>query len=550
MKGITPVVAIILLLLITISITGFAFMFFGRVAQTSAERGEQQLGQQIAQVSGQFSIEGTSPSGQIYVRNRGSGLLANFSVFVDDAAVQWSAAGVAPGSVGPINITTQLSAGAHRVKVCTASLCDSYALNYVRDPLSDGLILYLPLSEGSGTTAGDASGSGNNGMISGATWTSGKSGNGLSFDGINDWVDISSVRMSENSGTIALWAKEINSANGAMLIGYHLGLRTYIQTSESSGMFYVTKGNPETTINFPSPNRDGWHHLVLSWEGGTMKGYKDGVLIDTKAFTNGATTHDAAIGQLNNANFFNGVIDEVRMYDRSLSAEEITALYERDRGDTLIEGLVLYLPMNEGSGTTASDISGTGNNGLLVNGTSWAAGRQGNAVQFDGVNDAVAVAHSASLDFEITDKFSVAAWAKVNDISSSGFPLYEKGGAYKGIYIHLRSSVTIDAVITERVSQRAFWRGPAGVDMTAWNHYAFTYDGSQSVNGIKVYVNGAGIFPSYTENTLSGSIKNTRDALVGASDSPYYANGAIDEVRVYNRVLSQEEVNALYTTGS
>lgn len=330
MRGITPVIAIILLLLITISMVGFAFMFFTRTAQTSAESGEEQLRQQLQQAGGQFSIEGISTQGEIYVRNRGSGLLANFSVFVDNSPVQFQQTAINPGSVGPVKITDLTSlfrSGTHTIKVCTISAC--YTTNY-ENALNNGLLMYLPFSEGSGTIAGDISGNGNNGTIIGAAWTTGKSGSGLDFNGINNYVDISTVRMSENAGTITAWVKTRASSTDTVVIGYHLGLRTYIQWIKSGNNYRVVKGSPEVTIDFPATNPNEWHHLALTWENGNaMKSYQDGVLIDAKSFTNGATTHDAAIGQLNLASFFNGIIDEVRMYNRSLSSTEIANLYAR-----------------------------------------------------------------------------------------------------------------------------------------------------------------------------------------------------------------------------
>ncbi|MBI4018551.1 MAG: LamG domain-containing protein [Candidatus Aenigmarchaeota archaeon] len=333
MRGITPVVAIILLLLMTVSIAGFAFLFFTRTAQTAAESGEQQLQQQLAQGASQFSIEGTSPSGQIYVRNRGSAPLGNFSVFVDDAIVQWSASPVAPGSVGTINVMTAVGPGTHTVKVCTVSLCD-YALNYVRDTLTDGLVLYLPMNEGSGTSTADASGTGNNGAISGAAWTSGKSGSALQFDGTDDMVQTGTDQMTSTAFTLSFWIMPFSTHDGGIYsMGSGLGDRGVRMRVSSSGQIcsgiawiadYCYQANYST---------DTWHHFAVTKQtNGTWTLYFNGVSVKSAFDTNPSVITGSAIGRFTGGVswfHFNGKIDEARVYNRSLSESEISQLYAR-----------------------------------------------------------------------------------------------------------------------------------------------------------------------------------------------------------------------------
>jgi hypothetical protein len=93
---------------------------------------------------------------------------------------------------------------------------------------------------------------------------------------------------------------------------------------------------------------------------------------------------------------------------------------------TFQSGLVLYLPFDEGSGTTARDLSGFGNNGTLCNGgtcpaqgPTWTTGKVGSALSFDGVDDYVSMPHSASLG--LTEEATLMAWVKT--VSTS--PLYQ-----------------------------------------------------------------------------------------------------------------------------
>ncbi len=78
MKGITPIVATILLLLITISMVGFSFVFVQRTAQTSTQAGETQLNQTISQIGTAFSIENVN-NNKVYIRNRGTNALSGLN---------------------------------------------------------------------------------------------------------------------------------------------------------------------------------------------------------------------------------------------------------------------------------------------------------------------------------------------------------------------------------------------------------------------------------------------------------------------------------------
>jgi len=103
MKGITPVIAIILLLLITISMVGFAFVFFGRVTSSSGAQIENATQQLVRQSLGRLYIDSASP-GNVYVRNGGTdtALAADVAVYVGNAKVESKAADVAPGRVGAV----------------------------------------------------------------------------------------------------------------------------------------------------------------------------------------------------------------------------------------------------------------------------------------------------------------------------------------------------------------------------------------------------------------------------------------------------------------
>ncbi len=106
-KGITPVVAVILLLLITISIVGFSMLFFQRTAQTAGEAGEEQLQQQLAAAAEQFYVVSTDKN-KVYIRNSGMSPLSNLNFFADGVKVDTTGpASITPGTIAEFTLNPQ-----------------------------------------------------------------------------------------------------------------------------------------------------------------------------------------------------------------------------------------------------------------------------------------------------------------------------------------------------------------------------------------------------------------------------------------------------------
>ncbi|HWR20976.1 MAG TPA: LamG-like jellyroll fold domain-containing protein, partial [Verrucomicrobiae bacterium] len=222
-------------------------------------------------------------------------------------------------------------------------------------------------------------------------------------------------------------------------------------------------------------------------------------------------------------------------------------------GATPAANLVGYWPFEDGWGTLAADASGTGNPGTLLNGLAWRSGQVGGALAFDGVNDAVVVADSPSLD-TLGAAFTVAAWVQgtesddgVDDdraILGKG----DTGSAFKNTFTFgLDNAKRLTLRIANGSSYNRVY-GATSLQPHVWYHVVGTFDGTQ----LNVYVNGVRDAAPFT-TTLSGSLINSGNLVLGrqsAADcaSPYNAcwKGLLDEVRVYTRALSATEVQALY----
>jgi len=214
-------------------------------------------------------------------------------------------------------------------------------------PSDDGLVLYLPFREGTGTTTYDKSPYGNDGINYGAEWTDGRSGRALEFDG-HDCVTLPDNSILDfdapSSFTWAVWIKTTCpwSSGDRVVIGWRDSgdpdpfIRIFVRYNGLVGFVYRDAGGTWTDEVISSPNTvdDGnWHFIVAVRDKSSTnpnKLYVDGVLVDESPdpTTLGFDVDHHEVGRdYIDGTFFVGTIDEVRIYNRALSEEEIRGHY-------------------------------------------------------------------------------------------------------------------------------------------------------------------------------------------------------------------------------
>jgi len=192
--------------------------------------------------------------------------------------------------------------------------------------------------DGSGTTARDSTGQ-NDAPIYGATWANGIIGGALSLDGVNDYVSTSSVVMTDTQDiTMAGWVYW-NATSGNSVIFYNgdtgtsgYGVLVNNGACEAGNKIVVLIGgiNCDAVSSSTTLPTNTWTHVALTREGTAWKLYVNGDYKHTGTTNPNTPAGSTLIGagttpELNN---FNGLIDDVRIYDRALSAAEIQALYQ------------------------------------------------------------------------------------------------------------------------------------------------------------------------------------------------------------------------------
>ncbi|MCX6821121.1 MAG: LamG domain-containing protein [Candidatus Aenigmarchaeota archaeon] len=462
-------------------------------------------------------------------------------------------------------------------------------------------LVYWKFDDGSGSTAADSSGNGytatlrNMSTTGNATsgWQSPsncKSGSCLRFDGVNDYISAASIPLNITAGnynTVSFWMYWNGKTNQ---IPINIGNTYDFWIEAASCMGFNTGAGDSYGMTDLSAINTKWAYVTLVFFNGNYTGnnkiYINGV--DQPLAQCDGTSHSGTagstvyMGRLGASYYFNGTIDEVKIYNSVLSAAEVLADYQSmstttttivttTTTTTLPSGTIAYWKLDDGSGyATAADSSGSGNTGTLTNmniaGNStsgWATGancKSGSCLRFDGVNDYMDCGKSAILNLS-SGAFTIAFWVN--------------GGFNSEVYTAIMDKSNSSDWTGGTAAKLGFWLAYTGLgdsapgnnlvfdisdgrdtgydsislgDMrnTGWTYVAITVDdGAATSPQIKGYKNGALV--TSTTRTRTSSINTATNLNIGQWRA--YSrnfNGTLDEVKIFGRALTAAEVLADY----
>ena len=396
----------------------------------------------------------------------------------------------------------------------------------------------------------DSSGGGHAGTLQGgAGWAVGSSGSSISLDGADDYVQVGAAGPSSvgTTGlTVSAWLYPTGggaSAGGGIVVNkegeyelarYQDGTIRWAIADSTNSWNWVNTG-------YVVPQGQ-WTHLALTCDGSSVKTYANGQLVHTAARTGGfgdaeAGMNDFRIGgrQLGSQNF-QGRLDEVRVYNRALSAAEVSTLVGPPTS-----GMVGYWKFDEGAGTAVADASGNGNAGTLQAGTAWGVGQSGGAVTLDGADDYVGCGSSSSL--AVSGGLTVSAW--VYPTGNVVAMIVNKEGEYELLRY---PDGTIRWAVANQSPGWASVNTGVVAPLNVWTHVAFTYDGASG----KTYANGQLAHTAAASGVIGDVSPGMNEFRIGGRQESTGSTwaGLLDEVRVYNRGLAAGEVGALAAMGS
>ncbi|MBY0424878.1 MAG: LamG domain-containing protein, partial [Cytophagales bacterium] len=302
--------------------------------------------------------------------------------------------------------------------------------------LSNGLVGSYPFDG----NANDLSGLGNNGTVTGASLANDRFGNpnsSYSFNGIDQFISIgnnNSLKM-QNGLSISVWIKPYTIPTSGLynIISDHApgeavdGSGKVLRFAGNEIQFIVygvyAFGNAiYARYTFPTSEGNKWHHIVGTYDGSLVKLYIDGVLVDqiSNNLPIAVNNNPLLIGKSGYGEYFNGEMDDLRIYNRGLTSDEVSALYNISGEVNLNEGLIAYYPFDG----NLRDYSSNGNNITSALGTSFTSNKDGissSALTFSGGFSRILAPSSPSLN-NVGKGMSISLWINQTSANCSTCP--------------------------------------------------------------------------------------------------------------------------------
>jgi len=521
-KAITPVISIIILLLITVALAGAGWSFiFGYWEGITSKQIE---------VIDSFCV--ASGEGKVLIKNIGTSDLITNEIAVMD-------------------------------KKTGTDLSDE--ITWSGDIAESGLVLELKFDEGTRTNIIDTSGNNNNGIYIGETYNdgtlgdgsctfgsgscpslvSGKFGKALNFDGDDDitfWN--TGPELSEIAGnelTIEAWIKPKDLTGVNYIISKNGPFFLYLNNNNVNGVVLNSSVVWAPLVGTIPLSLNEWQHVAMVYDGNEIVLYVNGQFDNSKPHTGDLFGNGCVqVGRQNTggcdngvAFYFNGTIDEIRIYNRSLTQQEIQS--DMNSGFP-IERPVASWQFENFAGTTVLDSH------------IWVKGKTRNALSFDGVNDYVSVPDDASLNISGSE-ISMEMWLNSSNATAGYTFLIRKQTPGYNLVITPTGNIRVDIFHLFDVTWKySGCTSNSALSSNKWYHVVGTFEENQS---IKIFING-NLDKECAPPTYNYPIGLSSSTLVvgyqgwWSSDNAYF-NGTIDEVRVYNRILEEAEIKALAT---
>jgi concanavalin A-like lectin/glucanase superfamily protein len=421
------------------------------------------------------------------------------------------------------------------------------------------------------------------------SYAPGVAGRAFVFDGIHrDRFDVGNpTNLQLQNFTIEAWIRRSNPTNislddlgddgsrsgeGGQVFGY--GYNGYALSMANDGKIILSRVGNDGVLSARTVSDTNWHHVAVVREETAVALYLDGApasprqKLDTPFYFE----HSASIGSLGGGfgGTFWGAIDEVAVYRWPLSAAAIREIYRAGAAAQYLpqyrpfvpplSGLVEWWQANGDVRTVGGETNAT-----LVNGATFAAGRIGRAFKFNGRDQYVKIPKTPK--FDVGDQVSIVLWVKAdldNDMRrlqglvSTDFYSISLCTGYKfsrpGIVFYLNTDGQKTALDDEEAYPNTADANGGGAVVTAgeWHHIAGTYDGAR----IQLYIDGVpwgkpmlhtgAIAPMLPNSFLSIGSEDGR-GIPGSKGRGF--KGLIDEVAIYKRTLTTNEIDYLYHAG-
>ena len=242
---------------------------------------------------------------------------------------------------------------------------------------------------------------------------------------------------------------------------------------------------------------------------------------------------------------FDGQVDEVEVFDNALLPEDIAKIYHAGSAGKCRpctpapSGMTDWWPGD----SNANNIQGF-HNGTFHGDAGISVGKVGNAFSFDGNGDYIDVG-----DVDLPGTFTIDAWINPDSLPVSRTAIIEKQGTFLSYALLVYNNGALEGYVSDGLQNAVYFTAPGTIVTGGWQHVAMTYDVAGSAGArILLYVNGANVATTPESDGAVTPGNEASSAKIG-SDAFNDFDGLIDEVELFNRVLSSSEISGIYDAG-
>ena len=386
------------------------------------------------------------------------------------------------------------------------------------------------------------------------------------FSGSNQWIDCG-IDSSIDTGnlSVAFWFNKDSSASGFQYVfnsGSGSAKAGFVFAFSGTNIYIGRKTRTHTagftTYTNIGISADKWHHIALTYNdtSNNFIAYLDGQSVHTSTGTTAtnAASSEIIFGRISNvaSAYYKGKVSNAQIWTTELSSSEVTTLYNSGVPLTGTQpqeaNLKAWYKLDQ-SANWEADTSGA-----------WqipdAVSAYPQSFSFDGSDDYIRISDNNSLSFGdgTTDEaFTLSIWANLNDVTNA-FLFAKRGSSNNREYqFNFASNNKLYFTLYSQLSGSYISRR-VDTDLSSyenqWIHLVATYDGSSTVSGIKIYINGS------QEDNATGSIgtyiamsNGQRDLILGSFSSDYL-DGELSNAQIWQAELSSTQVETLYNNGT
>ena len=356
----------------------------------------------------------------------------------------------------------------------------------------------------------------------------------LAFDGVDDYIQLSSAM--STSGTdwsISCWFKSSQSGGNRVLVGYP-GSK-YFGINFGRLTFWSSDNSFDMTSSF-NVNDGNWHNAIYTYNytTGAWKNYIDGVIEDDQTATTGINIPPwSFFGARSSVQYFTECnLDEIAYFSTELSVENVASIYNSGVPNDLtsLNPTAWYRMGDNGSYKSPQ--------WLIPENSNVANSRFSNySFQYDGVDDYINCGTDSSL--KPTSAYSVSGWFKLDDLTGT-----------KTIISNDNNNGYMSWVANDKLwfyHYDTSWRtitSNTTLVANTWYHFALTWDLSSTTG--KMYING--VYDN--QNTSFNQVTYlSTPVYIGTYGPSVYFEGNIDDIAVFNKVLTPTEITSIYNSG-